>query len=438
MATPSSSSSSAAAAGPSSSTLPPVPRATSVLVIGMAGSGKSTFAGALSDYVSQQAAQQQPAAAAEVTEETPQSSPAYIVNLDPAVNSLNYEPSVDIRDTIDYKRVMEEYNLGPNGGILTSLNLFTTKFDQVLGILERRAAEVDQIILDTPGQIEIFTWSASGTIITDSLASAMPTCVAYVVDTPKTTAPATFMSNMLYACSIMYKTKLPLILVFNKIDMQTHDFALEWMSDFETFQAALQKGNATDNVDVAGNLSGARKSTGDGSGSGSYMNSLMNSMALVLDEFYNNIRAVGVSSTTHEGMSDVLSTISAARQEYLTEYRPELERLRQSRVEKENARKKEEVRRMMKDLRVGGKGGNPAGGSGGSRAEDEDKEDPRVTAMMRGEEDYDGNGTLLDPDEEEYMGQGAAQGQAGQPVRRGPGATGGISIDDGTQWPPAA
>lgn len=88
----------------------------------------------------------------------------------------------------------------------------------------------------------------------------------------------------------MYKTKLPLILVFNKIDMQTHDFALEWMSDFETFQAALQKGNATDNVDVGGNLSGTRKSTGDGSGSGSYMNSLMNSMALVLDEFYNNIR----------------------------------------------------------------------------------------------------------------------------------------------------
>lgn len=58
-----------------------------------------------------------------------------------------------------------------------------------------------EIILDTPGQIEIFTWSASGSIITDALASAMPTCVAYVIDTPRTTAPATFMSNMLYACS---------------------------------------------------------------------------------------------------------------------------------------------------------------------------------------------------------------------------------------------
>jgi hypothetical protein len=56
------------------------------------------------------------------------------------------------------------------------------------------------VIIDTPGQIEIFTWSASGAIITDAVASALPTVVAYIVDTPRTVAPATFMSNMLYAC----------------------------------------------------------------------------------------------------------------------------------------------------------------------------------------------------------------------------------------------
>ena len=56
------------------------------------------------------------------------------------------------------------------------------------------------VILDTPGQIEIFTWSASGSIITDAVASSLPTVVAYIIDTPRTTAPATFMSNMLYAC----------------------------------------------------------------------------------------------------------------------------------------------------------------------------------------------------------------------------------------------
>ena len=30
-----------------------------------------------------------------------------------------------------YKEVMKQYGLGPNGGIVTSLNLFATRFDQV-------------------------------------------------------------------------------------------------------------------------------------------------------------------------------------------------------------------------------------------------------------------------------------------------------------------
>jgi GTPase SAR1 family protein len=60
-----------------------------------------------------------------------QKSRGYVVNLDPAVTSLPYSANIDIRDTINYKNVMKEYNLGPNGGILTSLNLFATKFDEV-------------------------------------------------------------------------------------------------------------------------------------------------------------------------------------------------------------------------------------------------------------------------------------------------------------------
>jgi hypothetical protein len=77
-----------------------------------------------------------------------------------------------------------------------------------------------------PGQIEVFTWSASGQIITESLASSYPTCLIYVVDTPRTTNPTTFMSNMLYACSILYRTRLPIVLAFNKTDVAPHDFAV--------------------------------------------------------------------------------------------------------------------------------------------------------------------------------------------------------------------
>ena len=47
----------------------------------------------------------------------------------------------DIRDTVNYKEVMKQYGLGPNGGIVTSLNLFATRFDQVMGFIEKRAPE---------------------------------------------------------------------------------------------------------------------------------------------------------------------------------------------------------------------------------------------------------------------------------------------------------
>lgn len=55
----------------------------------------------------------------------------YVLNLDPAVMTLPFGANIDIRDTVRYKEVMKEFNLGPNGGILTSLNLFSTKFDEV-------------------------------------------------------------------------------------------------------------------------------------------------------------------------------------------------------------------------------------------------------------------------------------------------------------------
>ena len=79
---------------------------------------------------------------------------------------------------------------------------------QVIGLCERKEPAPKFIVADTPGQIEIFTWSASGQIVTEAFASTFPTVVLFVVDTPRCLQPKTFMSNMLQVrCALMFSAK---------------------------------------------------------------------------------------------------------------------------------------------------------------------------------------------------------------------------------------
>lgn len=323
--------------------------------------------------------------------------PPYVMNLDPAVMTVPFESNIDIRDSVNYEEVMKQYNLGPNGGILTSLNLFATKVDQIVNLLEKRtkpdptaaaaAAAADpakkpirNILVDTPGQIEVFVWSASGTILLESLASSFPTVIAYVIDTPRTASTSTFMSNMLYACSILYKTKLPMILVFNKTDVKDAAFAKEWMTDFEAFQEALRKDEESD---VLGGVEGG------GHGGSGYMGSLLNSMSLMLEEFYAHLSMVGVSSRMGTGVDEFFAAVEEKRLEFLRDYQPELERRREEREDAKKAARDRELGKMMQDMAVGEGGVAGAAGAAGeeedveSSGDDEDSGDEAVKASLQ-------------------------------------------------------
>jgi len=263
-----------APAAPSIPTLEQVQtRPTCHIIVGMAGSGKTTYMAQLVRKLG---------------------SACYIINLDPAVTHLSYTPQIDIRDTVDYKKVMSEYNLGPNGAIVTSLNLFSTKFDEVLNILEKKVdGEIKHIIIDTPGQIESFTWSASGTIITSSLSTSFPTLMTYIIDTPKCSSPSTFMSNMLYACSMMYRSRLPMVVCFNKTDLVGSRVLIEWMDDYTKFMDAI-----------------------DSEGGESYYNSLNRSLSMTLDRFYSTLKKCSVSGATGEGVEEYLERVEEGRVEF--------------------------------------------------------------------------------------------------------------------------
>jgi hypothetical protein len=157
------------------------------------------------------------------------------------------------------------------------------------------------VIIDTPGQIEAFSQSASGQIITDSLACTFPTINLYIADTVRCENPNTFTSNMLYSLSILYKSKLPMLVCFNKNDVLDHSFALTWMRDFDELDTNLSK------VDT-------------------YLSSLSRSLSLVLEEFYKNVEACGVSAKTGKGFEAMIETkIPKCRKEYYEVFHQELQ-----------------------------------------------------------------------------------------------------------------
>ena len=252
--------------------LPKNMKTINLIVLGMAGSGKTTFVEKLEEEI------------ANIDKES------YIINLDPAVMNTLYEPNLDIRDTIKYKEVMSSNNLGPNGAILTSLNLFSTNIDKVVTLLENKT-DLDFVVMDTPGQLEVFSWSASGKLITDSFSLIFPSILIYIVDIPRCNNPNTFSSNMLYALSIMYKMKLPLLIAFNKLDIAKENKVIEWLQDFESLQEALKKKD-------------------------DYISTFSSSLSLLLAEFYKTIKYVSVSSKTGEGFDELLNKCEEIRKKY--------------------------------------------------------------------------------------------------------------------------
>jgi len=256
-----------------------------ILLLGLAGAGKTTLTQKLISYI--YSLKKKP----------------YFINLDPACKDHTYPANIDIRHTLNYKAVKEQYNLGPNGGIVTTLNLFVTKFNDVMDILKANQGKHDYVLIDTPGQIEVFMWSASGTIIMQSLGQLYPTVIAYVTDLKLSTNPITFMSNMTYASSILYKSHLPMVLALNKSDQVDPAYAKEWITDFESFQAATR--------DMEG-----------------YSANLASSLSLFLDEMYNVLDYSAVSAYTGSGFKELIAAIDKAADEYELVFRPYFDKMK--------------------------------------------------------------------------------------------------------------
>ncbi len=78
-------------------------------IVGTAGSGKSFLTSTLVDYLKLN----------EINVNT--------LNMDPGVLRLPYAPDIDVRAYIDINEIMNEFELGPNGGLVAAVDLITSQ-----------------------------------------------------------------------------------------------------------------------------------------------------------------------------------------------------------------------------------------------------------------------------------------------------------------------
>ena len=206
-----------------------------IFVSGTAGSGKSLLSSKLYEYYTKNGAF------------------AAVLNLDPGVEKMPYTCDIDVRDHIDYVSIMQQYELGPNGALIMANDLIASKIDDIQN--EVNTVNPDYLIVDTPGQIELFAYRSSGRFIIENLTSEEKTSV-FLFDGSLITSPVNFVSIALLATSIRLRLNLPTINVLTKTDIIGEKLKeiLQWTTSLNTLENAIAKETDGDTYTLTTNI----------------------------------------------------------------------------------------------------------------------------------------------------------------------------------------
>jgi GTPase SAR1 family protein len=167
-------------------------------IIGTAGSGKSLFTAAFSEWLKMS------------------KQDVAVVNLDPGALKLPYSPDVDVRNYVNVGDLMEKYGLGPNGALIMAADLIADEIENLTRDIEE--ANADIVLVDTPGQMELFAFRASGPYIVDELTKE-PKALVYMFDAVFSINPLNYVSNMFLSAAVYNRFFQPQLHVLSKSDL---------------------------------------------------------------------------------------------------------------------------------------------------------------------------------------------------------------------------
>jgi GPN-loop GTPase len=167
------------------------------------------------------------------------------LNLDPGATNLPYEADVDVRDYIDINTLMEDYALGPNGSLIMASDMIATRLDEIQN--EVFNLKPDYVIVDTPGQIELFAFRPSGPYFVSNFQSDNKATL-FVFDSMLVSSPINYVSIALLAASVKLRLKTPHINILTKSDLILDKLknVLEWSDSSHTLEFALNDQKETE------------------------------------------------------------------------------------------------------------------------------------------------------------------------------------------------
>ncbi|UCH37478.1 MAG: ATP/GTP-binding protein [Candidatus Bathyarchaeota archaeon] len=194
-----------------------------MFIIGTAGSGKSRLTSSFSNWLKLKKQE------------------VISVNLDPGALSLPYQPDVDVREYISLNGLMENYSLGPNGALIMAADLIATEVDTIRTEIEDYNA--DYVIIDTPGQMELFAFRVSGPYIVNELTTD-PKALLYLFDSTFSINPLNYVSNLFLASAVHTRFTIPMLHVLSKTDLVPEDkleAILDWGEKPTSLEDAIEE-----------------------------------------------------------------------------------------------------------------------------------------------------------------------------------------------------
>ncbi len=173
--------------------------ALTVLFIGPAGVGKSSLVKAYGDWLKSQGIG------------------VARVNLDPAADYVPYEPDFDARKIVWAREIALKEGLGPNGALIRSIEILCSRVDEVLEAIA--SFDADFVLVDTPGQMELFVFRDLSLRIVDGLKKVSRGVVGvFVAEASMLRDPTDYAFLALICNAIQLRLDIDVVAVVNKVD----------------------------------------------------------------------------------------------------------------------------------------------------------------------------------------------------------------------------